>query len=121
MKKSLIFIILILQGCATSMSPSMFIDEFPKATKSKYIDKASLKDKTAMENCTVLVEARKYIAPIAHTVKGDVAKGARGVDEWVSIDKGNAYTIDNFEWATVAIEDGTAKQLIVYFNTLLCN
>lgn len=121
MKKLLIISFLLLQACATSMAPSEFIEAFPKATKSKYIDKASFKNKSATENCTVLVEGRKYVAPIGFTVQGDVENGATGVDEWVSTDKGNAYTINNFEWVTVAVGDEAATQLIVYFNTLLCN
>ena len=118
MKQLLVISLLLLQACATSMSPNLFIDEFPKATESKYIDKAISKNEVATGNCTVLVENRKYVAPIGFTVQGDVNNGASGVDEWVITDKGNAYTINNYEWVSVG-DEGTT-QLIVHFNTLLC-
>lgn len=118
MKQLLLILLLLLQACATSMSPSVFIEEFPKATKSKYIHKATYESVATTGNCNILVENRKYIAPIGFTVKGDVSNGASGVDEWVFADKGNAYTINNFEW--VSIGDQGVTQLIIYFNTLLC-
>jgi hypothetical protein len=118
MKKLLFIWFLLLQACATSMSPSVFIEEFPKVTKSKYINKVTSKGEFATENCSILVENRKYIAPIGFTLKGDLSNGANGVDEWVFADKGNAYTINNFEW--VSIGDQGVTQLIIYFNTLLC-
>lgn len=118
MKRLLLILLLLLQACATSMSPSVFIEEFPKATKSKYIDKVTSENAVTTENCNLLVENRKYVAPIGFTANDDVSNGAIGVDEWVSADKGNAYTINNFEW--VSIGDQGVAQLIIYFNTLLC-
>jgi len=118
MKQLLLIFLLLLQACATSMSPSVFVEEFSKATKSKYIHTETSEDATTTENCNILVDSRKYVAPIGFTVKGDVSNGARGVDEWVSADKGNAYTINNFEW--VSIGDRGVTQLIIYFSTILC-
>lgn len=118
MKQLLLISILLLQACATSMSPALFMQEFPEATNSKHIDKAALKNEIETGNCTVIAENRKYVAPIGFTVQGDVNNGAKGVDEWVTTDKGNAYAIDNFEW--VSVGDQGTTQLIIHFDTLSC-
>ncbi len=100
------------------MSPSKFIDEFPKSTNSSYISKANLNNELANGKCKLLVENRKYIAQIALSVQGDVISGARGVDEWVEADSGNAYVLNNFEW--ISVGDQGVTQLVVYFDTLYC-
>lgn len=72
-----------------------------------------------MENkCKLLVEGRKYIAPIGFTIGNDMQHAAKGIDEWVKADGGNSYILNNYEWISVG-NDG-ATQLIVYFDTLLC-
>ena len=101
------------------MSPTTFINEFPKATHNKYIAKSESKIVIANGSCKTLVENRKYVAPIGLTVHGDVSNAANGVDEWVTADKGNAYIVNNFEWISVGNEGNT--QLIIYFNTLYCS
>ena len=103
--------VIIIQACATSMTPSQFIQALPSATSAEYMKRTS-------NNCQVLKENRKYVAPIGFTVKDDVDNGAKGVDEWVVADGGNAYTINNFEWITV--DASGATQLTIYFDTLLC-
>ena len=119
MNKTLIITpILLFQGCATSMSPNQFIDSFPSSTTSHYMKIAVSKNRVAEGECSVLVENRKYVAPIGLTVEGDVDNGAQGVDEWVSADGGNSYTLNNFEW--VSVGDQGTTQLIVYFDTMLC-
>lgn len=112
--------VLVVSGCVSSMTPSQFNESFPKATSSKSYDKSSSVEAISTGECKLLVENRKYTAPIGATVNGDVRNGAVGVDEWVKADKGNAYTINNYEWATIPVKDHTVTQLIVYFNTLLC-
>jgi hypothetical protein len=107
-----------LTGCATSMTPSQFMEEFPMATKSEFYGRADAKEALGNNTCKLLVAERRYVAPQGLTVDGDLHHGARGVDEWVRIDGGNAYGLDSFEWVTVGDEGGT--QLIVYFDTLLC-
>ncbi len=107
-------------GCATSMTPSQFTESFPKATTSAYYSKASQSEAISNGKCRLLAEGRKYTAPIGFTAEGDLKNGARGVDEWVKADKGNAYTINNFEWITVPAGQYSATQLIVYFDTLAC-
>ena len=105
-------------GCATSRTPSQFIDEFPNKTSSDFYD--SLKGNKAVSNgkCKLLVKGRKYVAPVGFTVNNDMKNGAIGIDEWVQADGGNAYILNNFEWVSVG-EDGTT-QLLIYFDTLLC-
>lgn len=117
-KASLLTTILAISGCATSMTPSQFNEHFPQATTSKFYTKTASNEAIKNEECRLLVENRKYTSPIGLTINGDVKNGAIGIDEWVQTDKGNSYTINNFEWISVGNEGTT--QLIVYFNTLQC-
>ena len=102
------------------MSPSQFSESFPKATTSKYYAKPLADAETLSGKCSVVVKDRKYVAPIGMTVNGDVRNGAVGVDEWVKADKANAYTINNYEWISVTTGQDYATQLVLYFDTLLC-
>lgn len=105
-------------SCATSMTPSQFNAEFPKATSSKFYDRKSSREAISREECKLLSEGRKYTSPIGLTVHGDLENGALGVDEWVKADGGNAYALNNFEW--ISVGDRGATQLVVYFDTMLC-
>jgi hypothetical protein len=105
-------------GCASSMTPNEFNEKFPKATMSQYFDHSTARDAIAFGKCKLLVAGRKYTSPIGFTVVGDVDNGAEGVDQWVKVDNGNAYTINNFEWISVGNKGVT--QLIIYFDTMLC-
>ena len=113
-------LVIFVSGCATSMTPSQFGKSFPQSTNSKFYEKLTARAAISANECSFLVENRKYIAPIGITLQGDVENGAVGVDEWVKADKGNAYTINNYEWISVPIGNDYATQLIVYFDTLLC-
>jgi len=105
-------------GCATSMTPVQFNEAFPKSTDSHFYNKNNAKEEISKGNCELLVENRKYTAPIGLTLHSDLSNGARGVDEWVKDDGGNAYAINNFEW--ISVGDQGATQLIVYFDTMKC-
>lgn len=118
--QSLIFVALV-TSCATSMTPEEFVDSFPKHTTTKFYNKPSATMAISTSECSLIVENRKYTAPIGMTVGGDVENGAIGVDEWVKADGGNAYTINNFEWLSVSIGKDYGTQLVIYFDTLLCN
>lgn len=107
-------------GCATSLTPSQFGDSFPRATSTRFYERPAANEAISNGECKILVENRKYVAPIGLTVNGDVKNGAVGVDEWVDADKGNAYTLNNFEWISVPIGADYATQLVLYFDTLLC-
>jgi hypothetical protein len=75
-------------------------------------------------NCILLTENRSYTAPIGPTVKGDLKNGAKGIDEWVELDGGNAYVVKDFHWMTVAVDPqsgGRTTQLYIEFDTYVCN
>jgi len=110
--------LLLTASCATSMTPSQFNENLPKATSSKFYDKKSSSEAISKGECKLLVQGRKYTSPIGLTVHGDMKNGALGIDEWVRADSGNAYSINNFEWISVGDRDAT--QLIVYFDTMFC-
>lgn len=105
-------------GCATSMTPSQFNENLPKATSSKFYGQASVGGAISSGQCRLLVANRKYTAPIGLTLSGDLKNGARGIDEWVKADGGNAYSVLNYEWISIGTEGAT--QLIVHFDTLQC-
>lgn len=105
-------------GCATSMTPSEFTEAFPKSTKSRFYDRALANEAIRNGSCKLQVAGRKYTAPIGFALVDDVRYGAIGVDEWVRLDGGNAYVLNNFEW--ISIGDKGATQLLVYFDTMLC-
>jgi len=57
------------------------------------------------------------------SVKEDLRNGAKGIDEWVSLDKGNAYVVKNYKWMTVGYNSkysSTATQLYIEFDTYSC-
>jgi len=65
-----------------------------------------------------LVKGRNYVAPIGLSAKDDLRKGAKGIDEWVNVDGGNAYVLISYKWVTVDL--GGSTQLHVDFDTMLC-
>lgn len=107
-----------LAACATSMTPRQFNEELPSLTKSKYFDPAQAKDALKHSRCELLVGGRSYVAPMGLTVNGDLRNGSKGIDEWVSIDGGNSYVLNNFKWIT--IDSGGSTQLSIYFDTMQC-
>ncbi|MHC0445657.1 hypothetical protein ACWA1F_09600 [Flavobacterium sp. 3-218] len=111
-KLNLIGLILFLTSC-TAMSPLQVHNSLPTLTKSKYITQSEIET----SNCKFLTQNRNYIAPIGMTPKNDLANAAKGIDEWVKIDGGNAYILRNFNWVNI---DQDTSQLHVDFDTLLC-
>ena len=63
---------LVIISCATSMTPSQFLGEFPKITKSKFYDRQGADEAIANGKCKMLVGGRKYTSPIGLTVYGDL-------------------------------------------------
>lgn len=112
-------IILVISSCATSMSPAKVNETLPTLTKSKFISQAKADEAIKSNSCKLLVEGRKYTAPIALSVKGDLRNGAKGIDEWVESDGGNSYSLVNYEWITV--DQMGSTQLQVEFDTMLCD
>jgi hypothetical protein len=97
-------IILLLSSCATSMTPMEVNNTLPTLTESKFIFQAQVEEDIKIGKCKYLVKGKKYTAPIGLTVRDDLRNGAKGLDEWVKIDDGNAYVLINFNWITVAID-----------------
>src|SRR5690606_28512491 len=114
----IIGIALFLTSCATSMSPIKVNNTLPTLTKSKFISQSQAEEATMTNKCKYLVKRRNYVAPIGLTTKGDLKNGAKGIDEWVELDGGNAYILTSYKWITVS-GDG-ATQLHIDFDTMLC-
>ena len=103
----------------TSMSPTQVYNNLPQYTKALFITAA----KADSLNCKRLVKGRSYTAPMGLTVIDDLKNGAKGIDEWVTLDGGNAYVLTNYQWVTVSYnsQHGTsATQLQIEFDTYLC-
>lgn len=116
---SLIF--LTLTSCAlfqTSMSPRQVNTILPTLTESKLLSQAQANKAIKTNECKLLTKERTYTAPIGLTVKNDLKNAAKGIDEWVELDGGNAYVLISYKWITVDYNGST--QLHVKFSTLLC-
>ncbi len=114
----MIFMVILLTSCATSMTPIEINNTLPTLTISKFITQAQANESTNTKKCKYLVKGRTYNAPIGMSTKDDLRNGAKGIDEWVKLDGGNAYVLTNYKWVTVG-NDG-ATQLYIEFDTLLC-
>ena len=122
--KSLVVIssILLFASCSafkTSMTPTELYATLPAMTTTKFLQEAEVQKL----GCTCLTKNRNYTAPMGLTVKHDLKNAAKGIDEWVQIDKGNAYVLKNYKWITVnydAKTGSTATQLYVEFDTYSC-
>jgi len=105
-----------LTSCATSMTPMQVYSTLPTLTKSKFITQAE--EAVNSKGCKYLVKGRSYTAPIGLTTKDDLKNGATGIDEWVKLDGGNTYVLNNYKWVTV--DHNGSTQLYIEFDTMLC-
>ena len=110
--------LLILNSCATSMSPIKVNRTLPELTKSNFISQTEAEKAIKTNRCRYLVRGRNYTAPIGLTTKNDLKNGAKGIDEWVKLDGGNSYVLRNYKWVTV--DHNGSTQLHVEFDTMLC-
>ena len=110
--------LLFLASCATSMLPMKVNNTLPTLTKAKFISQSQAEEAVKANRCKYLVKGREYVAPIGLTVKGDLKNGAKGIDEWVKLDGGNAYVLISYKWVTVDNDGST--QLHIKFDTMLC-
>ena len=110
--------LLFLNSCATSMLPTKVNSTLPELTKSKFISQVEAEKAIKTNKCRYLVKGRNYTAPIGLTTKADLINGAKGIDEWVKLDGGNAYVFRNYEWVTV--DHNGSTQLHIEFDTMLC-
>ncbi len=108
-----------LVSCVTSMTPVQVNNSLPTLTKSLYITQSQAEDMVKEGKCKYLVSNRTYVAPMGLSVMADLKYGARGIDEWVALDGGNAYVLKNYKWVTVDYNGGT--QLHLDFDTILCD
>ena len=115
---TLIGILMLLSSCATSMTPIKVNTTLPELTKSKFISQLEAEKAIKTNRCSYLVRGRTYVAPIGLTTKNDLKNGAKGIDEWVKLDGGNAYVLRNYKWVTV--DDNGSTQLHIEFDTMLC-
>ena len=108
-----------LYSCATTMTPMQVNSTLPMLTKSIYLSV----EQTQNPNCKCLTRGRSYTAPVGLTTKDDLRNGAKGIDEWVSIDGGNAYKLINFRWITISTDQygsPSSTQLVIDFDTYIC-
>ena len=113
-----VFFLLILSSCATSMTPIEINNSLPTLTISKFITQSQVEEFVKKGKCKYLGKGRSYNAPIGLTTKSDLKNGAKGIDEWVKLDGGNSYILTNYKW--VPVNNGSATQLYIEFDTLLC-
>jgi hypothetical protein len=117
-KLNIFVVIVFFTSCATSMSPVEINNKLPTLTKSKFITQSQAEGLINANKCKYLVKNRTYVAPIGLSTKGDLKYGAKGIDEWVKLDGGNAYVLKNYKWTTVDHLGST--QLHIEFDTMLC-
>lgn len=115
---AIILMLLLLISCATSMSPIKVNNTLPTLTKSKFISQANAEEGIKTNKCKYITKGRSYTAPIGLTTQNDLKNGAKGIDEWVTLDGGNAYVLRNYKWVTV--DHNGSTQLHVEFDTMLC-
>ena|SRR6187401_413917 len=113
-----ICVVMFFASCATSMTPMQVNSTLPTLTKSKFISQAQADEAVKESNCKYLVKGRNYTAPMGISVKEDLRYGAKGIDEWVKLDGGNAYVLVSYNWLTIG-ENGST-QLYVVFDTMFC-
>ena len=116
----IVWISIFLYSCETTMTPMQVNQTLPMLTKSKYLSV----EQTQSTNCKCLTRGRSYTAPVGLTVNDDLRNGAAGIDEWVSIDGGNAYKLINFRWITISTNEygsPASTQLVIDFDTYICN
>ena len=100
------------------MTPIQVSNTLPTLTQSKYYNQAQATEAQNSDRCRILVRGRNYVAPMGFTVKDDLKNGAKGIDEWVKMDGGNAYVLISYKWITV--DQNGSTQLHIDFDTMIC-
>ncbi len=99
-------------------SPLKMFNTLAELTQAKLLPQREVNDLVSIGKCKYLTEGRSYAAPIGLLARSDVKNGAKGIDEWVVMDKGNAYVLTNYKWIPADMNGST--QLILDFDTLHC-
>ena len=106
-------------SCAMTMTPLEVNQTLPMLTKSTYLTA----EQTQNPNCKSITRGKSYTASVGLSAKDDLRNAAAGIDEWVTIEGGNAYKLTNFRWITISTDkygSPTSTQLVVDFDTYLC-
>ncbi|MDF2551832.1 MAG: hypothetical protein K0R77_1107 [Chryseobacterium sp.] len=104
--------------CQSSYSPAKMYKVLPTLTKSKLVLQSEIDSLISADKCKYLTKGRSYAAPIGLFAKNDLKNAAKGIDEWVELDKGNTYVLTNYKW--VPADHLGSTQLYVDFDTLYC-
>ena len=102
----------------SSMSPVKVSRLLNTMTTSTLLNKSEAEDLYQLNKCRLVVKDRYYAAPVGFTAKRDVKNAAKGIDEWVQLDNGNAFILTNYKWINF---DGLSTQLQLQFDTLICD
>lgn len=105
-------------SCATTMSPSEVNETLPTLTLSTHYSQTQADEAVSEERCEYLDRGKTYVAPIGLTVKSELRSAAKGIDEWVEVDGGNAYVLKSYKWET--LDQYGSTQLHIEFDTMLC-
>ncbi len=106
-------------NCQSSYTPAKMNKVLPTLTKSKLILQSEVDSLVSTDKCKYLTKRRSYAAPVGLFAKNDLKNAANGIDEWVQLDKGNAYILTNYKW--ISMDHSGSTQLNVDFDTLYCN
>jgi hypothetical protein len=112
---------LLATSCAlvqTSMSPEQVYKLLPTMTESRFMTVAQADEAVEMGQARYLAR-REYVVPLRMTAREELRKGAKGIDEWVELDGGNAYVLITYKWVNVAHGEDSATQLHLEFDTML--
>ncbi len=104
--------------CQSSYTPTKMYKELPKLTQSKLVLQSEIDSLISTDKCKYLTRGRSYAAPAGLFAKNDLKNAAKGIDEWVQLDKGNAYILTNYKW--ISMNHSGSTQLNVDFDTLFC-
>lgn len=101
-----------------SYTPSKMIKTLGSFTKSKILLQSEISDLIDSKKCKYLTKNRSYGAPVGLFAKNDIKNAAKGIDEWIEMDKGNSYVLTNYKWVPKDVHGST--QLFVEFDSLHC-
>jgi hypothetical protein len=110
------FMVLMFNGCSTTTyTPLQMHNTLPTLTQTKYLTREQAEAAVKENKGKYLVRGRSYAAPLGLNPKADLKNGAKGIDEWVKIDGGNAYILNSYKWVNT---DGLGtSQLFIEFDT----
>lgn len=99
-----------------------FTAEFNELINSRKYSKADSKLALASKKCSYL-ELRYYYSGARLNELEDMKNGAIAVNEWVSLDGGNAFSLESYRWgpAGVSVYGGISIELKIESYTISCD